>query len=604
MRRPAALFCVALALPLILPARAGAEVSDDIVRMLPGAPVIPGPGSFAPEFEYSFGSPARWSAKSITWRYSAGGAPAAFQADPAGTAQKIAAASAKWSAVCGVRFFYAGTTSVAPNNVIGGQPDRANVVGWGPLDANVSGVTNSWNTLQADGSLALVDADMTLNSSYLQFAGELDRTTTHEWGHMLGLGHSNLSDAVMSGPPDTPYNNLSDLTADDVRGCRCLYGAAAGQQAAYACSLPSAVEFGAQNVGTSSDSHRIVLTNDPTATAPLVVYGASVASGEFSVSAVGCASGTALAPGAGCAIDLVARPALSGTRTAEVVISTSDGPYRVPMDVEGLGEAHASVNYQGLWWNAPAESESGWGINFAHQGDTIFATWFTYDLNGNGRWLTMQADSTAPNAFVGLLRESSGPVFSMTPFNVNARVDTPVGQGTLTFSDVDNGTFSYTVSGIQQTKQIVRQAFGPLPTCTFGAQPNLALATNYQDLWWAWPAGSESGWGINFAHQGDTIFASWFTYDLAGAPMWMVVTAPKTGPGVYGGDLYRTRGPKFDAFDPGKRVNIPSGTATFTFVDGNHATFEYTVTGLAPNPVHQVKAITRQVFRAPGTVCQ
>ncbi|HEX7273240.1 MAG TPA: hypothetical protein VF420_13935, partial [Casimicrobiaceae bacterium] len=40
----------------------------------------------------------------------------------------------------------------------------------------------------------------------------------------------------------------------------------------------------------------------------------------------------------------------------------------------------ASVNYEGLWWAAPAGSESGWGVNFAHQGDTIFASWFTYDL--------------------------------------------------------------------------------------------------------------------------------------------------------------------------------------------------------------------------------
>jgi hypothetical protein len=26
------------------------------------------------------------------------------------------------------------------------------------------------------------------------------------------------------------------------------------------------------------------------------------------------------------------------------------------------------------------------------------------------------------------------------------------------------------------------------------------------------PGGSESGWGVNLTHQGDTIFASWFTY--------------------------------------------------------------------------------------------
>jgi len=41
------------------------------------------------------------------------------------------------------------------------------------------------------------------------------------------------------------------------------------------------------------------------------------------------------------------------------------------------------------------------------------------------------------------------------------------------------------------------------------------------------------------------------------------------------------------------------GTATFTFSDGNNASFAYTVNG-----VSQVKAITREVFQNPGTVCQ
>ena len=105
-------------------------------------------------------------------------------------------------------------------------------------------------------------------------------------------------------------------------------------------------------------------------------------------------------------------------------------------------------------------------------------------------------------------------------------VATAAGFGTLTFTDANNGTFRYTVGAITQTKAITRQAFGPLPTCSFGAQPNLALATNYQDLWWKTPAASESGWGINLNHEGDTIFGTWFTYDLSGLPLWLVVTPP------------------------------------------------------------------------------
>jgi len=260
----------------------------------------------------------------------------------------------------------------------------------------------------------------------------------------------------------------------------------------------------------------------------------------------------------------------------------------------------ASANYQGLWWAAPANSESGWGINFAHQGDTIFASWFTYDLTGKGMWLVMTAPKSAPNTYTGALYSTSGVPFNTVPYPPNADVPTQVGTGTLAFTDVNDGSFAYTVNGIMQNKSITRQAFGTLPTCVT-TTGSLAAATNYTDLWWASPAGSEAGWGINLNHESDTIFAAWFTYDLNGSQMWLVATAPKTSPGVYAGALYRTTGLPFNTvpYLPNADVATQVGTATFTFSDGNNATFAYTVNGIA-----QMKAITREVFNPPGTVCQ
>ncbi|MFI4952911.1 MAG: hypothetical protein ACHP7M_07205 [Burkholderiales bacterium] len=272
--------------------------------------------------------------------------------------------------------------------------------------------------------------------------------------------------------------------------------------------------------------------------------------------------------------------------------------------------AAAAVNYQGLWFN-PAES--GWGINFAHQGDLIFASWFTYDLTGKGTWLVMTASKTAANTYTGTLFQGTGPAFDAVPFPPlgspgGATVSGLTGTGTITFSDANNGLFAYTVNGIAQSKVITRQLLGPgtAPVCTFGAQPNLALATNYTDLWWAAPAGSEAGWGINLTHQGDLIFATWFTFAHDHSPMWLVGTASKTAPGVYTvTQLGRLTGPPFNTtpFPPlgsamGPVVAIV-GSASFTFTDGNDATFAYTVDG-----VTQSKAITRQVFTNPGTVCQ
>ncbi|MCM2329642.1 MAG: choice-of-anchor J domain-containing protein, partial [Lysobacter sp.] len=48
-----------------------------------------------------------------------------------------------------------------------------------------------------------------------------------------------------------------------------------------------------------------------------------------------------------------------------------------------------TANYTGLWYNFPAESESGWGVNFTHQGNIVFATLFTYDSGGAPLWLVM-----------------------------------------------------------------------------------------------------------------------------------------------------------------------------------------------------------------------
>jgi hypothetical protein len=143
--------------------------------------------------------------------------------------------------------------------------------------------------------------------------------------------------------------------------------------------------------------------------------------------------------------------------------------------------------------------------------------------------------------------------------------------------------------------------FGPLPSCRFGTQADPATATNYQDLWWNAPAGSESGWGVNITHQGDTLFVTWFTYDATGAPTWFSATAPRSAPKVYGGTLYRTAGPAFSAvpWNPAAVTLTPVGSVTLTFATGNQASFAYTVGG-----VSQAKTITRQIFNPPGTVCQ
>ena len=143
--------------------------------------------------------------------------------------------------------------------------------------------------------------------------------------------------------------------------------------------------------------------------------------------------------------------------------------------------------------------------------------------------------------------------------------------------------------------------YGVLDAAKAVATAGEVAPPNSEGLWWNSPPGSESGWGINFTHQGNTIFATWFTCDASGKPLWMAAPAQLTAPGVYTGDLVTTTGPAFDAvpFNPGNVVETTVGTATLTFVDGNSANF-----ACMAKDVSRTRPITRQVFAPPGTVCR
>ena len=117
-----------------------------------------------------------------------------------------------------------------------------------------------------------------------------------------------------------------------------------------------------------------------------------------------------------------------------------------------------------------------------------------------------------------------------------------------------------------------------------------------QDLWWN---SNESGWGINFAHQEDTLFATLFTYDNTGKGMWLVMPDGELDDaGVFRGAIYRTRGPAFDAQPWTAISNTQVGNMSVDFTNGNSATLTYTVDG-----VSVTKTITHQVFSSPKTKC-
>ncbi|MGZ5106555.1 MAG: hypothetical protein ACXWBR_20075, partial [Usitatibacter sp.] len=126
------------------------------------------------------------------------------------------------------------------------------------------------------------------------------------------------------------------------------------------------------------------------------------------------------------------------------------------------GDRSTATNYQDLWWN---DNESGWGVNVTHQGDILFATLFTYDASGQGKWFVMpNGPKTGAGAYSGALYATTGPAFNASPW-VPAQA-TSVGTMSFTFTSGNSGTLAYSVNGITVTKAIKRETFSsPTTQC-------------------------------------------------------------------------------------------------------------------------------------------
>ena len=114
--------------------------------------------------------------------------------------------------------------------------------------------------------------------------------------------------------------------------------------------------------------------------------------------------------------------------------------------------ATPATNYSDMWY---LPSESGWGVSFVqHTSGNVYAVWYTYDprvsdsatagnfvplwivLAGAGNW-------ASPTSFTGPVYVTNGLPFSQAGSNTKV---TPVGTFTFSFSDANNGTFTYNIA--------------------------------------------------------------------------------------------------------------------------------------------------------------
>lgn len=269
---------------------------------------------------------------------------------------------------------------------------------------------------------------------------------------------------------------------------------------------------------------------------------------------------------------------------------TTQGPYSIS---SSLSTASGNENYTALWWNP---NEPGWGININHQGNTLFGTLFTYAQDRFNRWLVASNLEQQQNgAFTGPLYLTSLPTVNLAQWT--SPLIQQVGSMTINFIGPSQATIAYSVNGVGVVKTIQKQVFGvSAPTCT-STTASRANETNYQDLWWN---PSEPGWGMNIAHQGQTLFVTLFIYDSTGRDLWLVGSnISRQLDGRFSGPLYITAGPPFNS-SPWSAIELAQvGDLSLRFLNGESAELSYTFSG-----VSVTRTIQRQVFGSSRPVCR
>jgi len=191
-----------------------------------------------------------------------------------------------------------------------------------PSTAQAVTITNEGSTVVNLWQIAFLGAN----------AGDFSKSNTSNCGSSLGAG-ANCAVNVIFTPAAAGSRTASLLISDDGGGSPqavTLTGAGTSGPAARLSS--SAVIFGEQAVGTSSQGEMVVLTNagdGPLAVGNLTISGAS--GGDF-VQTSTC--GASLAAGASCTIEIKFAPRAMGTRTAVINVLRFGS---LPLKVQGTG---------------------------------------------------------------------------------------------------------------------------------------------------------------------------------------------------------------------------------------------------------------------------
>ena len=253
----------------------------------------------------------------------------------------------------------------------------------------------------------------------------------------------------------------------------------------------------------------------------------------------------------------------------------------------------------GLWNNV---SEDGWGTMIVQQYDMMFVTTYTYDSSGNPLWYVASNCAVSGDHCSGSLYKVVGGTVPTVAWNGAAKQVSLVGSVTVSFSDVDHGTMALTINGASSTKSFARFLFAtpgtaaPPGTGFTVDQSKASTSSGASPISGLWNNASEDGWGTMIVQQYGMMFATMYTYDAAGNPLWYVAPSCAVSANRCSGSLYRVSGgtPPTVTWNGANKVVSAVGTVTVTFANADSGSMALSINGASAT-----KSFARSVFRGP-----
>lgn len=168
-----------------------------------------------------------WEDGIVAWGYNDRGKPEGLS----GESPAMTSGATSWGNT-GANFSFTSLgASSAGTGACSGSLDGANTVGWAHQSGSVLAVTCTWYSNTGNPKPA-IEFDMEFDPDWDWTLGtptgiDLESVSVHEFGHALGLGHTNVSGAVMYPSYSSGTINRTPRQ-DDIDGIIAIYGSSGG----------------------------------------------------------------------------------------------------------------------------------------------------------------------------------------------------------------------------------------------------------------------------------------------------------------------------------------------------------------------------------------